>query len=151
MRKSFPSAIGLPMEVGCIRPIFAVRMVVLYAAIMVIIFAFQPPVWCMLVIGWLQNYGLITVEATTGSHSNIRGSTRTLFGLYHVSNGLSYVFQGSRMMLLLYGPSSLTMLPISPTNERRESDQYAESREDLSADGKHCRMSGTVRDGFNGF
>ena len=54
------------------------------------------------------------------------------------------------MLLLLYGPSSPTVLPISPANERRESDQYAESREDLSADGKHCRTSGTVGDGFNG-
>ena len=65
------------------------------------------------------------------------------------------------MMFLLYGPSSVTMLPIYPANERRDSDQYAESRENLSADGGHCktsvtvgdghcRTSGTVGDGFNG-
>ena len=72
------------MEVGCIRSFCAVRLVVSYAAIMVIIFAFQPPVWCMLVIGCSHKHGFITAEATTGSHSNIRGSTRTLFGLYHV-------------------------------------------------------------------
>ena len=54
------------------------------------------------------------------------------------------------MMFLLYGPSSLTVIPIYPANERRDSDQYAETRENLSADGGHCRTSGTVGDGFNG-
>lgn len=32
-------------------------------------------------------------------------------------------------MFLQYGPSSVTVLPIYPANERRDSDEYAESRE----------------------
>ena len=53
-------------------------------------------------------------------------------------------------MFLLNGLSFPLMLPIYPANERRDSDQYAESREHLPADGGHCRTSGIVGNGFNG-
>ena len=52
--------------------------------------------------------------------------------------------------MLLYGFLSLAVLPVSPANNSRDSDQYAESRRNLTAGGHQCRTSGTPGGGLNG-
>ena len=111
-------------------------------------FRFQPLGWGILVIGCSQNSGFTVAKATNTLLSNNRGLTSTLLGRIMSSNGGFCVCHGVRV--LLYGLPSLAVLPISPANKRRDSDQYAESRRNLSADGEQCRTSGTIGGGLNG-